>query len=340
MTVGIGVLCDNAESIILAGDMRATYRGMAVAPHDKTGKLYDFAPFTLAAAIAGSTSSTHAIVSELSMYLREIINAQIEQPNKYVYLEHIEKALEMARKKELRRLQECEIHAQLGCDLNDWLAGKLPTGQPMNEYAHKWGVTVLKGVRNDFRNKVGIIVAGFLKSGPVFLRGLGFEPVEDAASPANYVIGGLGATEAFKVLIKRGQNVEMGIARSLFHVYEAMKAAKVDAGVGDPASYIVMRPWSVARPQGMLRFHPDHPMLKQWSKAYRRDSSPLEIPWANNLIYHGISSGKNQEYSMARSPRPCGRIVKPGMFGQTGETSGGQPFALSKEAFPSVLLTE
>jgi hypothetical protein len=289
MTVGIAVLCDYGETIILAGDMRATYRGMDVDPHDKTGKLYDFAPFNLSAAIAGSTSSTHAIVSELSMYLRELIKEKEQHPDRSIFLEHIEKALEMSRKKELRRLQACEMNSQLGCELNDWLAGKLPSGEPFNEHAHRWGLQILKNVRSEFRNKVGIIVAGFVNNGPVFLRGLGFEPVEDAASPAIYVIGGRGASEAFSVLIRRGQNVEMGIARSMFHIYEALKAAKVDEGVGDPASYVVMRPWTVARPQGMLRFHPDHPMLKQWCETYRRgDTSPLESRESNELIYRAL----------------------------------------------------
>lgn len=298
MTVGIGVLCDDAETIILAADMRATYRGMAVDPHDRTGKLYDFCPFNLAAAIAGSTSSTHAIISELSENLKGMIKAKLEQPGRHIFLEHIRDALEYSRKKEMRRLQDCEMESQLHCSANDWLSGKLPTGELMNEYAHKWGVQVLKSVKEDFRKKAAVIVAGFLATGPVFLRGIGFDPVEDAASPAVYVIGGKGAVEAFQVLIERQQNVEMGIARSIFHVYEAMKAAKIDEGVGEPASYVVMRSWTAARPQGMLRFKPDHPILKQWSKTYHRDSSPLESRAANDLIYRAFNKARIRDSRM------------------------------------------
>lgn len=288
MTGGIGVMCNHGDTIIVAADMRATYTGMSVDPHDLTGKLYDFAPFNLVAAIAGSTSSTHAIISELSDWLRGYVGEKLKNPDGLMVMEHIRNALEKSRKKELRRLQSCEMEVQLGCGLKEWLSGKLPTGEPFNEYAHKWGLQVLRNVRDHFRNKVGIIVGGFLETGPVFFRGLGFE-LEDAASPAVYVIGGKGAIDAMKVLIKRGQNVEMGLARSLFHIYEAMKAAKIDVGVGEPAAYTVMRPYTVDRPQGMLRFHPDHPMLRQWSKTYRnRSTEPLESREANELVKRGM----------------------------------------------------
>ena len=298
MTVGIGVLCEGAECIIVASDMRVTYHGMGVNPHDRAGKQYGFEPFNLCAAIAGSTSSTHAIISELSQNLRNLIKAKLKQPKRHVFLEHIRDCLEDSRKKELRRIQACEMSSQLGCELHDWLAGKLPTGEPFNDRAHREGMRILAGVRKEFRSKVGIIVAGFLKSGPVFLRGLGFEPVEDAASPAVYVIGGTGAVEAMRVLIERQQNVEMGIARSLLHVYEALRAAKIDKGVGDAASYVVMRPLTARLPNGMLRFLPDHPLLKQWSKMYRlRDTSPLDSRTANDLIDLGFNAErvKNSE---------------------------------------------
>lgn len=104
-----------------------------------------------------------------------------------------------------------------------------------------------------------------------------------------YAIGGKGAVEAFQVLIDRKQNVEMSLARTLLHIYEALRAAKADKGVGDPASYVVMRPWTVPRPHGMQRLYPEHPLLQQWSKAYRlRDTEPLELPMAKTLIEEAL----------------------------------------------------
>jgi hypothetical protein len=249
MTVGIGVMCEDSNCIVLASDMRASYRGMHVDPHDRAGKQYSFPPFNLAACIAGSGSSTHAVVSEFSTYLRAYADAKIKTPEAAMVLEHIRDSLEYARKKELRRLQNCEMEHELGCDLYDWQIGKLPTGIAFNEFAHREGLKVLRRVRDEFRNKIGIIVAGFLKTGPVFFRGLGFEPIEEQAIPANYVIGGKGAIEANQVLINRKQNGEMGIARTLLHIYLALKAAKIgDKGVGDPAHYVVIRPWTIPAP--------------------------------------------------------------------------------------------
>lgn len=289
MTVGIGVVCDEGDSIILAGDMRVTYCGMDVDPHDRAGKLYEFSPFNLSAAIAGTTSSTHAIISEFCVYLKAYCQAKLKEPEKVLRFEHIRDSLEFARKKEMRRLQECEMQSQLGCSLSDWLTGKLPTGEKFNEIALRWGTQVLRSVRKDFRNKVGIIVAGHIEVGPIFLRALGFEPVEEAPSPANYVIGGKGAVAALEHLNKRKQNIEMGLARSVLHVHEAMKASKIDKGVGDPAHYVVLRPWTVSRPQGMLRIDGEHPTLKQWAKDYRKkDTDGLEVREANDLIQRAL----------------------------------------------------
>jgi len=282
---------------------------MGVDSHDRAGKIYEFAPFNLAAAIAGSTSSTHAIISELCVYLRGYCKAKMENPKAVMVLEHVRNSLESSRKKELRRIQGCEMESQLGCDLQDWLAGKLPTGEQFNELAHKWGIQILKKVRQDFQAKVGIIVAGVLETGPVFLRGLGFESIEDSASPAIYVIGGKGAVEAMQSLIKRNQNVEMGIARSMLHVYEAMKAAKIDKGVGDPAHYVVMKPWTVSAPHGMLRIIADHPLLKQWSKTYRRRSTePLETRTANDLINDSLSPSRYRKSRLLGPEELVGKI--------------------------------
>lgn len=286
VTVGIGVLCEDGDCIVLVSDMRATYRGMHVDPHDRAGKQYSFPPFNLAACIAGSGSSAHAVVSEFSTYLRAYAAEKLKTPERVMVLEHVRDSLEYSRKKELRRLQNCEMEHELGCDLYDWQIGKLPTGIVFNEYVYRGGLKALRRVRDDFRGKVGIIVGGFLKTGPVLFRGLGFEPIEESATPPNYVIGGKGAIEANQVLIDRQQNGEMSLARTLLHLYLALKAAKIsDKGVGEPAHYVVIRPWTVPAPHGMLRFNAEHPLLKQWSKTYRfRSTEPLDTSFAKDLI--------------------------------------------------------
>src|SRR5579862_1640676 len=94
-------------------------------------------------------------------------------------------------------------------------------------------------------------------------------------------------------LNEREQNVEMGVARSILHVYEAMKAAKIDKGVGEPARYVVMRSWTGPRPHGMLRINADHPTLKQWGNMYKgKSTEALETRMANDLIERALSPAR------------------------------------------------
>jgi len=289
VTVGIGVLCENGNCAILASDTRVTYRDMNVSPHDWAGKQYPFPPFNLAAAIAGSISSMHAVVSEFAADLKRLLAVKQEDPEFKIVFEHIRNALERARKKELRRLQACAMESELGASLDDWLAGKLPTGNPFNELALQWGLGVLNRVKEKMPTRVGIIVAGFILDNPIFMRGIGAEPVEEGSTPAIYVVGGQGACEAQKYLIDRKQSIEMGIARSLMHVHEAMKVAKNDKGVGEPSDYVVMRPRTVATPNGMLRFKWNHPQLEKWSEEYKLlGTEALELRFANDLVNGGL----------------------------------------------------
>ena len=297
VTVGIGVLCEYGNCAVLASDMRVTYGKMKVDTHEIAGKQYSFPPFNLAGAIAGSTSSTHAIFSELSSQLKILLAAYVEakktHPSVRIYFEHIRNAIEISRKRELRRLQKCAMESQLGVSVEDWIAGTLPTGQPFNEYAHREGLRVLRRVKEEMDYQSSVILVGFIKDEAVFCRGIGAHPVEEAVSPAIFVIGGKGAVDALQVLVNRKQNIEMGIARTLLHIYEALKVARKDKGVGDASSYVVIRPHTSARPNGMLRFHPDHPMIKQWSKDYAlRNTEPLETSTANDLVNKGLIVNK------------------------------------------------
>lgn len=295
MTVGIGVLCESGDCAIMASDVRVSYRCINVAPHDWSGKQYPFPPFNLVAAIAGNTSSTHAVVSELSAELSKLILVKQANDQFQIEFEHIRNALERARKKELRRLQACAMESQLGVSVEDWIAGRLPTGDKFNQYALREGLRVLKGVADEMEHKVGIILAGFLRGKPVFIRGLGARPAEDGPSPAIFVIGGKGAQEAQAVLTVRDQSIEMGIARSLFHVYEAMEAARKDKGVGKPSDYTVMRPHGLSGLTGILRVKWNHPQLRAWRRAYRnRSTHGLEKEFANSLIRGALFIGRHK----------------------------------------------
>jgi hypothetical protein len=293
VTVGIGVLCEHGSCAVLASDTRVTYGRTKVNPHDFAGKQFDFPPFNFAGAMAGSPSSTHAVFSEIAGRLTRLLQMWLADkpslPDSLIHFEHIRNIVEASRKRELRRLQSCAMESDLGVSINDWIAGKLPTGQAFNELALREGLRVLRRVKDEMPQKAAILMVGFIRENPIFCRGLGAAPIEEAASPHIHVIGGQGAVDALQVLIDRKQNVEMGIARTLTHLYEALKAARRDKGVGEASAYVVMRPWTVGRPHGMLRIKPDHPQLKQWAKDYAsKDTDWLDTPTANDLINRAL----------------------------------------------------
>jgi len=310
MTVGIGVLCEDGNCAVVASDLRVTYGKTLPNPqHDRASKQYDFPPFNFVAATAGSTSSAHAIVSECSGQLIRVLQAWIKVKDKtpapVIHFEHIRDAIEAGRKRELRRLQACAVERKCGYSLEDWIAGQLPSGRPFHGYTVAEGLRVLREVRVEMKSTVGIIVVGFLRENPIFFKAIGAEPIEDSATPHNYVIGaGTAAHNALDVLNARKQNIEMGIARTLLHVHEAMKAASSDKFVGEPNSYVVIRPHSVRRPNGIVRLDAKNPLLKQWSKTYKnKNSDGLDRTFANDLINEALvpNNAKRSQWLGPRS---------------------------------------
>ncbi|MFB3916797.1 MAG: hypothetical protein ACE14M_08710 [Terriglobales bacterium] len=273
VTIGIGVLCDGGETAILASDMRVTYRSSTLPPTDAAGKQYDFAPLLLAAAVAGEPKVCHPVITEIAEQLRKLLAAKKEHSEQLLVFEHIRLIIEYSRKKELRKLQGCAMEAKLGVSLAEWQAGKLPNADKLDPLALQWGRTVLEDVRDKLRYSLGLILLGFVDNGPVFFRAWGAEPLDEAANPEFYAIGS-GSEAALDVLIRREQNIYTTMARSLLHLYEALKAARQhEKTVGPPAPYIVIRPHNAAKPTGVMRFPAESKLLRGWGKAYRKRMS-------------------------------------------------------------------
>jgi 20S proteasome alpha/beta subunit len=268
VTIGIGILCDGGDTAILASDMRVTYGKSPVPQSDHAGKQYDFSPYLLAATIAGRASTNEAVVSSVSHELAKLLATKKEHPDKLFVSEHVRRIMDFARKQELRKQQECAIEGELGISLSNWQAGNLPNGQKMDDLALRWGLTVLKRVKQELRSQLGLVIIGFAENGIVFMRGIGAEPTEETTTPEYYVVGS-GSVAAIEVLTKRRQGIYTTMARSLLHVYEALKAARRrEKTVGPPAAYVVVRPNSVVTAPGMWRFPAESPLLRGWGKAW------------------------------------------------------------------------
>jgi hypothetical protein len=282
VTIGIAAMCEGGDTFVLGADVRATYGRSPVPPSDECGKMYDVPPFDLISCIAGSVSQTEAIFSE---FCNQMQTHAIKKTK--IRFEHVRNAFEFARKKELRRLQECKFAAKLPVSLYDWMAGKLPDGKPLDRMAFDYGRILLQEVENSFEN--GLIVAGFADGERIFLKGYKTRPVEEASSPHIHVIGYQpAALEAMKLLTLRHQNIDMTLPRTLFHVHEAMLTARKFGNkmVGMPAAYSIIRDRSAKRPNGVSRFHADSPLLKDWLRAYKKraDTWALDTGLAEIMV--------------------------------------------------------
>ena len=282
VTVGIAAMCEEGDTFVLGVDVRATYGTSPIPPSDECGKMFDVPPFDLISCIAGSVPQTEAIFSEFCNQMQ--IHAK---ENRTIKFEHVRNAFEFARKKELRRLQECKFLEELHISLHDWLAGKVPDGRPLDKLGFDYGRLLLQQVKENFNN--GLIVAGFANGERIFLKGYKTRPVEEASSPHIHVIGYQpAAIEAMRLLTRRGQNIEMTLQRTLYHVHEAMLTAKKfgDKMVGMPAAYAIIRDRRAKRPNGVSRFHADSTVLKDWLRAYKRrdDTSSLDTLTAEIMV--------------------------------------------------------
>ena len=277
VTVGIGVLCDGGKTAILASDMRVTYRNKFLPPSDHCGKQYDFAPLLLAASVAGNPAVCQPVIAMIAENLGNLLYEKQKNPERLLVMDHVRLVVEHARKRELRMLQGCAMERELGVSLAEWQTGKLPNSDKLDPLALKCGRAVLQRVSEGFKGEMGLIVVGFVENGPVFFCAQGAEPLMQGANPEYYAIGS-GAAAATDVLIRRGQNIYLTMARSLFHVHEALQAARrSERTVGPPSPYVVIRPPAMLAQAGMFRFPAKCDLLKGWDKAYKKRKSTASL---------------------------------------------------------------
>jgi len=270
MTIGIGLLCEDAGAIVLASDTRASFPKTAVDPHDFTGKQYSFYDVPrleeFMCVIAGNIGLAHDVSGQLGSELKRASR------RKHIFLEHVQNAVNDARSHELLRRYNWALKVQcFGLTCSQLLRGRLPRG-PLDPVA----LNDAKAVCNAYDFNVELIVAGYLGNTPVFLRASGKDHLQCEPSPGVYVIGSKGKVAALDQLNKRGQNITYGLARTLLHAYEAMKAAQdADKYVGNPAFYTIIFPT-----RGMWRFNSRSHLLRGWASAYKdlADTLSLEQP--------------------------------------------------------------
>lgn len=200
MTLGIGVLCEKGECVVMASEQRASYGAtgkVLVDPNDQCSKQFYLRPLKCFVNVAGSMSSCHAVYSQIA---HEVENTP--EPTKMPY-ELLIKIIDDARLRHLRRLYDWELKRGMGITLSEWARGKVPKGK-MSSLIVRAGLHILKQVPLN----AALIVGGFGDRHGFFLRASEKEAMQEETSPGVYAIGN-GQVAAMRHLNKRGQNVHM-----------------------------------------------------------------------------------------------------------------------------------
>jgi 20S proteasome alpha/beta subunit len=263
VTIGIGVVCDHGNYVVLASDKRASYKNLQ--PNDETGKIFDFDPLRLVGTVAGRLGTLHEIVGELSVQFDKLAKKRSGKP---IYREHVENAIDEARFRQLARRYRWAARANYGLTWEQLLTGKLPHGE-MNRVAWE----DIKQTVFSVSLMAEIIVGGYVADEPVLFKAAGKQEIEGSADPPVFVIGSTGAAYAMEHLNRRGQNIFSSFAQTVLHIHEAMEIArKKDEGghIGRCDAYVVLH----RHRQGFEQFpHACH-LLRGWAKAYaKRDTT-------------------------------------------------------------------
>jgi hypothetical protein len=266
MTIGIGAICEHGKCVVLASDSRASYGdtqtdSSATSPNDKTGKQFDFHPLKLVASVAGRLTVAHDLVSQLTVDMGALVKRH--GAGKPIFREHIERALNRTRGREMYRTYDLACRLNYTIPLRHLLTGKLPYG-PIDPVAWK----EIQKFIFDLPLRAELIIGGFLGFGdePVLLKASGKLPIEGDADPPLCVIGSKGKRLALDHMSKRGQHIFSGLPQTLLHIHEAIEIArKEDHFVGPSDGYIVL----LQELDGFWLIQHDAPILKQWAALYK-----------------------------------------------------------------------
>jgi hypothetical protein len=254
VTVGIGVLCEGYQNIVLAADCRGTYDNPHLGPHDEMGKQFVL-PFGLYADIAGHFNHCESLIA----FLTEEMEGLKTLPD--VFLGHIRDAIRKAQAQELRLRFEAAFINNFGMTLDEFKK-EITTASNPRFFSH--GRALMRATQI----YVELLVAGFTKDSVVLLSAAYKSPPEIVSSHESIGSGGL---QALDQLNKRNQNPFYSCQRTILHVAEALEAAKVEPSVGQAADYIILQSNAVRR------FKARDPIVTELVAKYRnKDSAELD----------------------------------------------------------------
>lgn len=290
MTIGIGIVCDHGNYVVLASDKRVSYKGRnkPLSPNDDAGKMFDFDPLRLACTVAGTLGALHDIVGEMSVQFDELAR---KRKRKNIYREHVENAINDARARQLLRRMAWSARSNYGISLEELMTGKLPYG--------RIDKTIYADIKQTVFNvtlPAKIIVGGYVDDEPVLFKAAGKDHIQGDADPPVFVIGSTGARYAMEHLNRRGQNIFSSFAQTALHVHEAMEIARKkdhDSYIGKCDAYVVLN----RHRKGFEQFPHNCSLVRSWARAYEKRDSTTSLK-------SGMAINQAQFLLMSLAPGP------------------------------------
>jgi hypothetical protein len=262
MTLGIGVLCNKGETIVLGSEQRASYgatSGIKINPNDEAGKQFRLSPYKLFVSADGTLGICQEVYAQFAYLVENVKNKDD------MSVELIGHLFDEARFHKLRQIYDLEIRRKMGITLRQWAQGRSHK-KKMNELIVNFGLEILTGTRFPCQ----FIVAGFIKERGIFLRACEKEHLQEGTSQGIYAIG-CGQVDAIKHFNRRGQNVHMSLVRTLLHVYEALYVSQSDY-VGPAPDFLIV----IWKRNEKLALCPTK-LLEGWRKFYAKRKSTASL---------------------------------------------------------------
>jgi hypothetical protein len=211
----------------MAADGKGSFENEPSLSHERIGKQYSL-PFGLYGNIAGVVTLCNSVMNRIFTGL------EAHRGSSTLRLDTLRDAVEDARYAEFLHYVDGKMRRHLGMTVEQWQ--QLPSAS----------LHYRRGQRLLNRSPLPVegLIGGIVGSGCVIHFGLG-----DTACADPLACIGIGADAAYRWLVKRSQEVYMSIPRTILHIAEAMREAKLDQPktVGDPADYVVITERQIRR---------------------------------------------------------------------------------------------
>jgi len=260
VTVGIAVVCQRGDCVILASDTRVSYDARAnMRQHDFVSKQWDLpSPFRGAAAMAGAMWLAQPYCDELHAELKKLPK---NLGSNKIEVEHVENVVNHVRDRIHYRFCDWEMRCAYKISLGQWQRGETQEGR-LDQILFTAGERLIRETK--FPSQM--LWAGFVDGQLVWGKADQLNKLQVNIAPGYLAIGS-GSKLAMNHLASRHQNIERGLPESLLNVYEALKKARQvpDRSVGIPSDYIVV----YRERNDVGRFPALSQLLKGWAKTYK-----------------------------------------------------------------------